>query len=162
MNIKLDFEIDFCDTLKKKPTSKIKMNITKKILTVLVLGLLVFAPAFALVSDVSAGNDNNNSGTSESSVSPLSQPPHEPPEDVITDIDQIWNLVLTARNYFWGFITVMVVFSFGMAAYQFLTSSGDLEKAKRGKDMVLYGLIGVVIIILTAGITELVKTILEN
>ncbi len=94
----------------------------------------------------------------------VAQPPEDltdPTSEVITEPDQIWNLIMSLRNYFWAFLGIVIVVMLGMAAYNFLTASGSEDKVNKGRDMVKYALIGVAIILLTGGIMTLMENVLK-
>ena len=58
-----------------------------------------------------------------------------------------------------GIVAVIVII---MGAVSYMTSNGDASKVKKGKDTILYGVIGLVIAALAYAIVNFALTALEN
>ena len=54
------------------------------------------------------------------------------------------------------FVTVMVI----VGAYEFTTAAGSVEKVKKGKNYILYAMIGMVVALLSKGIPDIIGTLL--
>lgn len=70
----------------------------------------------------------------------LAQLPTQIPQNLT--ISQVLERV--ADYMFWLLLLVSVVF-FIIAAYEFVTSMGDPERVKKARNMILYGLIGLIV-----------------
>lgn len=75
-------------------------------------------------------------------------------------VDTIEDLVNKIAGYVYGvsaaFATIMIL----IGAFQILTAEGDAAKYKKGKDTILYTVIGLAIILLAGGIVSLVSGVL--
>ena len=69
--------------------------------------------------------------------------------DLESDVTGIINAVIAVL----GILAVVVIIIGGI---QYMTSNGDSGKVKKAKDTILYGIIGLVIVILSAAIVNFV------
>lgn len=70
----------------------------------------------------------------------------------VQSLGQVQSLVCTIINWlFWG-LMVLAVIMFLVAAYRYLTSSGEPEKVGKANKTLLYGAIAVVVGLLAGGI----------
>ena len=88
-----------------------------------------------------------NASTGVSSVNPGAN----------TDLFQSINMILTAVFSIIGIIAVVMIILGGIS---YATSQGDPGKVKKGKDTILYGIIGLVIAILAFAIVNFVLSAL--
>lgn len=56
--------------------------------------------------------------------------------------------------YFWAGVVCIIVVIIG--GFRYVTSSGDAGGVKAGKDTILYGIVGLVVIIMAATVTGLI------
>ena len=68
------------------------------------------------------------------------------------------NLVLTIVNFFLGFLGLIAVLMIIYGGILVVTSAGDSEKAGKGKKILLYAAIGIVIILLSFAFVATVLT----
>jgi hypothetical protein len=59
------------------------------------------------------------------------------------------SLLLTIINYFLGFLGVLAVLMVIYGGVLYITASGDPQKADKGKKIIMYAIIGIVIILLS-------------
>ncbi len=115
------------------------MNIAKKILVLLFLGLMLLP----------------------SGILATVTPPADPgggPDATISDVTEVWTLIIAVRNWLFAILGVVVVIMLGVAAFQFITASGNDEKIGNARKMVTYALIGVAVMLLAGGVIALVES----
>lgn len=78
----------------------------------------------------------------------------------ITEPSQIVSLFEGIRDWLYTIFLVAVVISFLIAAFYFITAAGNPDKVQKGKDMIKYGVYGIVVALLAGGMTALLKSIL--
>ena len=74
-------------------------------------------------------------------------------DTIIEVVESLTNFVFTL-----GIVLAPLVFLIG--GFVFLTSGGDTNKVQKGKDIMVYAVIGFVIILLVKGLVELIKNAL--
>ena len=79
----------------------------------------------------------------------------------ITEPSQITSILEGIRNWMWAIFSVVVTICFLVAAFYFVTSSGNPEGIQKGKDMVKYGIIGVLVAFIGIGAMSIVESLLE-
>ena len=78
------------------------------------------------------------------------------PSDLVGSITGIINAIIAVL----GIVAVIVII---MGGISYMTSSGDAGKVKKAKDTILYGIIGLVIVVLSFAIVNFViVNILKN
>ena len=89
--------------------------------------------------------------TKETNTVPNTAVPNTLPQggDLVTDIINVLNGIIAVL----GLVAVVVVIIGGIT---YMTSSGDATKVKKGKDTILYGLIGLIIVVLSFAIVNFV------
>ncbi len=77
-----------------------------------------------------------------------------------TSYNNIYDLINGIASYIiWIAIpiaTIMIIFG----AYQILFSTGDPAKVKKGRDTILYSLVGLMVALLVKGIISIIKQVL--
>jgi membrane-associated HD superfamily phosphohydrolase len=111
----------------------------KKILTGIVLATLIAAPIM-----VSA-----------------QQPPSDPNYREVEDIDAFEALENVVDWLFTLLLIVAVIFLI-IAAFTFITASGDPDKISQARNFVLYALIGVAVAVAAQGLVSLVRNIVAG
>lgn len=79
----------------------------------------------------------------------------------ITDPQDVVDIITNIRNWMWAIFSVVVTICFLVAAFYFITSSGNPEGIQKGKDMVKYGIIGVFVAFIGIGAMSIVESILS-
>lgn len=82
-------------------------------------------------------------------IEPVSEPNGNTDTDLKGDVTKIINIVIGVL----GIVCVVVIIIGGI---NYMTSSGDAGKVKKGKDTILYGVIGLVICALAFAIVNFV------
>lgn len=82
----------------------------------------------------------------------------EGPRPVVGSIQDFIGLLQNGLNLVWVFLSIIIVFMFLYAAFIFVTARGDTEKIKKATGMITYGLIGVVVMILSGSVMLIVKS----
>ncbi len=76
-----------------------------------------------------------------------------------TDVGGVWRLLCTLFGWlFMGIMFVAVVYII-LAAYNYLTASGDAKKVEKANHMLLYAVIGVVVAVLARNIPRIAASI---
>ena len=70
-------------------------------------------------------------------------------EDLTTDVTSLINVVI-------GLLGILAVVVIILGGVQYMLSNGDSSKVKKAKDTILYGVIGLVIVILAAAIVNFI------
>jgi len=109
----------------------------KILLNLLLIGIILALPLLALA----VGHDT--------SVKPPA---------TINIADTITNIT----NFAFTILLVVAAMMLVFAAFQFITSQGDIEKVKSARDYVLYALIGVIVAFMSRGLVALVQTFISE
>ena len=84
----------------------------------------------------------------------------DPTGNVIKFIPQdgasLTEIVQSILNWIFGSIGIVAVVMIIIGGFNFLTSAGDPGKVKKGKDTILYGIIGLVVALLAFAIVNFV------
>jgi phosphoglycerol transferase MdoB-like AlkP superfamily enzyme len=75
------------------------------------------------------------------------------------DVD-IFQAMETLTNYLFTILLVVAVIFLIIAAFTFITASGDPAKVEKARNFVLYALIGVAVAVAAKGLVMLVQTIM--
>ena len=81
------------------------------------------------------------------------------PNSVTLSVTQIINIVL---DFIWPIFAGFAVIMFLVAAFMFLTSSGDATKVATARQAVLWGVVGVVVGLIAFSIPLIVRTTLGS
>jgi len=103
----------------------------KKILTSMILATLLIAPVMVSAQTAAA-----------------------PTVDVMTVLDSL-------VDWLFSILLIVAVIFLIIAAFTFITASGDPEKIKTARNFVLYALIGVAVAVAARGLVSLVQTIMN-
>ncbi len=76
-------------------------------------------------------------------------------EDVIIILENI-------TSWLWRVFMIATVIAFLFAGFFYITAAGNPEKINRAHRMVLYGVIGVAVALLSGGMVALIQSILES
>lgn len=68
------------------------------------------------------------------------------------------NVATLVKNILWTIAIVFVIVMFVIAGFKFLTAQGNSQKVAEARNAVLWGLVGVVVIILAWSIVTIVST----
>ena len=72
----------------------------------------------------------------------------------------IFSTILYAVRWITMFLTVVVVLLIVMGAFSLVTSGGDAEKVKQGRDYVVYGLAGLAVALLAYALPYIIREIM--
>ena len=76
---------------------------------------------------------------------------------VVFDLKGVINAILSIMNaYLLPLLIAIAVFVIIFGAFQFVTGAGDEEKRKIGKDKILWGIVGVVVMLVVWGLINIV------
>lgn len=78
----------------------------------------------------------------------------ETPEEVIEIIAKVGRYMFTA------FFIVAIIFII-IAAFNFLTAQGDVEKVKNARNQILWAAVAIAVALISTGIVEIVKSIVD-
>ena len=117
----------------------------KKVLVSLTLISLLVVPAVVSAQDIWDLFGFRSGGTA----------PDEVPE---TDVMIILGSVL---NWMFAILLIVAAIFIIIAAFMFVTASGDPDKTKTARNFVLYALIGVLVAFAARGLVELVRLIVQ-
>lgn len=84
----------------------------------------------------------------------------DPTGNVIKFIPQdgasLTEIIQSILNWIFGIIGIVAVVMIIIGGFNFMTSAGDPGKVKKGKDTILYGIIGLVVALLAFAIVNFV------
>ncbi len=80
----------------------------------------------------------------------------DPTIDEITGGGDLKNSVINILNVIIGALGIVAVVVIILGGVTYMTSSGDAGKVKKAKDTILYGVIGLIVVILAAAIVNFV------
>lgn len=72
----------------------------------------------------------------------------------------IFSTILYAVRWITMFLTVVVVLLIVMGAFSLVTSGGDAEKVKKGRDYIVYGLAGLAVSLLAFALPYIIREIM--
>ncbi len=75
--------------------------------------------------------------------------------------DDFMTMLGTITNALFAILLMVAALAIIIAAYFFITASGDPEKTKKARDFVLYALVGVIVAFLAKALVMLVNKILH-
>ncbi|MBR3414876.1 hypothetical protein IKG73_02565 [Candidatus Saccharibacteria bacterium] len=81
-----------------------------------------------------------------------------PKDDTTVQTDNLWNTVQTIINWVLAVLGLVTVVMIIIGGFTYLTSQGDPGKTKKGRDTILYGVIGLIIALLAFAIVNFVLT----
>ncbi len=76
--------------------------------------------------------------------------------------DDVIRILQNITNWLWRVFLIATVIAFLAAGFFYFTSAGNPDKVSRAHRMVLYGVIGVVVALLSAGMVSLIESFLET
>lgn len=118
----------------------------KKILGVAALAMMLVGLVATPVGAVSCPSGTSRSGESVSSLAEC---------NLVKD-ESLWPTVLNIINVILGVLGVVTVIVVILGGVQYVTSAGDPAKAKKAKDTIMYGVIGLVVALLAWAIVNFV------
>jgi len=74
-----------------------------------------------------------------------------------SDIRSTLNVIITVLNWLIPFLVVVAVFIIIWGAFQFVVSAGDPEKRKEGRDKILWGVVGVTVMLTVWGLVNILR-----
>lgn len=75
----------------------------------------------------------------------------------LTNFQAVLNATITILNWLIPFLVVLAVFIIIWGAFLFVTNAGDPEKRKDGRDRILWGIVGVVVMLSVWGLVNLLR-----
>ena len=122
----------------------------KKIISFFVLSLvLVFF--LGLIPVFATGSEGTSAPTPNSLTNPLG-----------TGYDSVNKIIGKAINSVMGIVGSLALLMFVYGGLTWMTSSGSQEKVKKGKDILLWSAIGLIVIFSAYGITKFIITFVSN
>jgi len=82
-----------------------------------------------------------------------------PPESTVAPATDVMTILNNLTNWLFALLLIIAVIFIIVAAFNFVTASGDPEKTKTARNFVLYALIGVLVGIGAKGLVALVRKI---
>ena len=118
-------------------------------------GLALMSAALPVMTAVAAGEDGEEAGAAAggSAVGNASKGLNDVNPGANTDLMGQIQLILNAVYVVVGIVAVVMIILGGIS---YATSQGDAAKVKKGKDTILYGIIGLVVVLLAFAITSFV------
>lgn len=86
---------------------------------------------------------------------------YQPPEPTVTSPDQFIVLLESVLGYMWAILGILVVIMLLFAGFKFITAQGDDEKVNDARKMVMWSLVGIVVMVLAAGIMQLIQNFIQ-
>ena len=79
--------------------------------------------------------------------------------DSISDVERVLNKIVTyAQTFFYIVATLFII----LAAFSYLTASGDETKIKNAKNKILYALVAIAIAVVAGGVVSLVQSFVKK
>jgi phosphoglycerol transferase MdoB-like AlkP superfamily enzyme len=97
--------------------------------------------------------------TGITAVSLLALPVLALAQETAPEVD-IFDALETLTNYLFTILLIVAVIFLIIAAFTFITASGDPDKVGKARNFVLYALIGVAVAVAARGLVALVQTIM--
>ena len=82
-------------------------------------------------------------------------PPGDLPDPTFTNLDELFEILGTLVGWVMLFVIMVAVVMIIWAGFNFITASGDEAKTKKGKSMLTYALIGVIVVLGVRGLISL-------
>jgi fumarate reductase subunit D len=76
--------------------------------------------------------------------------------------DDVIRVLANITTWLWRVFMIATVIAFMFAGFLYFIAAGDPDKVTRANNMVKYGLIGVVVALLSGGMVALVQSFLEG
>ena len=83
------------------------------------------------------------------------------PVSVAQGVDKVTQIINNVSTWFLTIIAALAILMFLLGAFSYMTSGGDAEKLKKGKNYLLYGAIGLAIAFMADAIVRLIKTLVK-
>ncbi len=80
----------------------------------------------------------------------------------INSIDDILTIIENITSWMYRILLAIVVIFVLMAAFTYLTSSGNIDKIKKANNQLLYAAIAVVIAILSFSVSQIITSVLSE
>jgi len=77
-------------------------------------------------------------------------------------VDNLEELIGAITKFIFNVAIIIAPIMFIIAGFFFITSAGEPEKVRRARNVFIYTLIGLVLVLLATGIYELIKSILSG
>ena len=136
----------------------------KKLILSVALAMVSLVGLAGLPTPVWAADDASSSGSSgsykcpEGSIRSSASSPSKcnVPLDESGNEENVWPVINNMINFIVGALGVVTVVVIVMGGITFTTSQGDPQKIKKAKDMILYGIIGLLVAIFAFAIVNYV------
>ncbi len=76
--------------------------------------------------------------------------------------DDVLTVLSNITSWLWQIFLIATILAFLAAGFFYITAAGNPEKINRANRMVLYGVIGVAVALLSGGMVALLESILES
>jgi hypothetical protein len=83
-------------------------------------------------------------------------------EALIESGNDLLQIIYNITSWFWKFFAIATVFAFLYAAFTYITAAGRPGKYETANKMILYGIIGVVIAILSGSFVSIINSFLTT
>jgi len=83
------------------------------------------------------------------------------PPQISLDAQGILDLVVSLTAWFAFIVFALAVVFILYAAFLFITAGGNDETIKKAKDVLLYGVIGIIVALIAYGVVPLIKSFFE-
>ncbi len=74
--------------------------------------------------------------------------------------DDVVGIINNVTSWLWQLFAAATVLAFLIAGFFYVTAAGDSDRITTANNMIKYGIIGVVVALLSAGMSELIKNIM--
>ena len=79
----------------------------------------------------------------------------------VASITDILNVLQRAANWFLAIVLVLAIIIFVYVGFTFMTAEGDAERIGKAKKMFFWAIIGLIVALLSYGLRELIRNLLE-
>ncbi len=83
-------------------------------------------------------------------------------DPLISSGDDVIQILANITTWLWRVFMIATVIAFLIAGFLYLTAAGNPDRQERANKMILYGVIGVVVALLSGGMVALIQSFLET
>ena len=83
-------------------------------------------------------------------------------DSLVNSGDDVLRIIGNVTTWLWRLFMIITVLVFMYIGFVYLTSSGNPEKIGKANNMIKYGIIGIVIALLSGGMVRLIESFLKT
>ncbi len=83
-------------------------------------------------------------------------------DSLVNSGDDVLRIIGNVTTWLWRFFMIITVLVFMYIGFVYLTSSGNPDKIGQANNMIKYGIIGIVVALLSGGMVKLIESFLQT